>query len=201
MNERPAPRVERSQLAFFHPAEERHVSSRQPFDARALRPLPDDDEPLRPPLKRAQRQVHALVRDERRDDQKRRLNARRSAFRADAGGRALEALRLDRRLDDERVAVVVALDAIAGVRAVRDERVRPGRRRRLPSPEVVRRSAEKGPPQGPAGDARLVRRLGLTHVPQGGVHVGDVEGRRGRDRADGHAVAAGDDQAVTIQLE
>ena len=33
------------------------------------------------------------------------------------------------------------------------------------------------------------------------MHIGDVEGRRGRERARGHAMAAGDDQAVAIEPE
>ena len=93
-----------------------------------------DDDPARPPAgEGADRELDALVGDQRRDAEVRRLAS------AGAGGRAIgngrEPARVDGRLDDRGLAAVVAADAIARVAAVGDEGVRPRRGGDVPAPQ------------------------------------------------------------------
>ncbi len=192
-----AAREKRRKLALLDPRQKRRVRARETLESRSLGPLADDHESLAPPVECAQRKIDSLVRDERGDEQ---VGSVRIG-RGDALGGPLEAVRLDRWLDHLGVALVVAEDSLARVRAVGDEYMRACSGRGLPTTQVRGRAAKQGAPDVSSGNARLVRALGFVRITERRVDVGDVQRRGGSERADGDAVAARDDQRVAVELE
>jgi hypothetical protein len=197
VQERAATSEQAGKLALAQARQHRDVRTHPPLEPTTLWPLANDDEPFGSALECPKSQIHTLARDESRHEQKRTVaRGPRLSF-----GGAFEAACIDGRLDHERVAPVVTEDALARVRAVGDEHVRPRRRNGLPSPQVVCGAAEERATQRTARNAGLVRRLSLTHVAQSGVHIGHVKSRGRGDRAHGHAVAARKDEIVGVEVE
>ena len=129
--------VERDQLRLGAPAEERHVRRRLAAEAIRARPGADHDQRKFQTPERLDGQVESLVRGGCADREEVVAGLVRGGIREEEV--------VDRGIDDTRLPVVVAGDALANMLGNRDERVDARRGRHVPHPQPGCRH--------PAGDA------------------------------------------------
>src|SRR5215471_20674567 len=190
LDEEPAGPVERSQLLGQQVPREVYGGARHRAEALFLRAAPDEDEaPSRSPG-RLDRELEPLVGDERPHREEEVL----SPF-----GAGLEKLHVHRRMNDSRLAAVVAADALGHRRGVGE--VAGGTPRGLLVPLSKSPDEESLEREKASLSAREVPVELLVRVTYRGVAVAEVGNAWRRDRALGDAMRGGDDQVEAGEIE
>src|SRR5882672_5306910 len=194
LNQRAAGAVGLPELLLRNPLLEANGRSRDRSKPLEIGPRSDDAEPGSHPVRRADREVHALVGNERGDGEERSVGAR-------LGIAGSEELGVHRRVDDERGTPVVLPDPVADVEGVPDEEVHPVRAQAIPLPESMRDRASHPALDGARASRREILRGQIPEIADRGVAVAHVKGVGPGEDSLRRAMADRHDEVVSAQVE